>query len=153
MHSFNVKETVLFQTIQFTVSTQFQCKKKSFQTIRFCISTQFSSIRPIDRTLSGATTPDQSEPWINGKKWVLCIPQRSIITGNSTSNCLVSLSGYSLGVVLLLCWETVGVFYSFSRLGRIFVLRFLKSVFKQLYDIYSYQFVYSRIVWNILIKY
>ena len=31
-----------------------------FQTIRFSISTLFSSIRPIDRTLSGATIPDQS---------------------------------------------------------------------------------------------
>ena len=29
-----------------------------FQTIQFSISTQFSSIWPIDRILSGATTPD-----------------------------------------------------------------------------------------------
>ena len=37
----NVK-TVPFQTIQFIVSTQFQCKKKvPFQTIQFSISTEF----------------------------------------------------------------------------------------------------------------
>ena len=32
------------------------------QTIQFSLSTQFSSIWPIDRTLSGATTQNQSEP-------------------------------------------------------------------------------------------
>ena len=40
----NIK-TVLFQTIQFSVSTQFQCEKTvQFQTIQFDISTQFGSI-------------------------------------------------------------------------------------------------------------
>ena len=33
-----------------------------FQTIQFSISIQSNSIRPIDRTLSGATTPEQSGP-------------------------------------------------------------------------------------------
>ena len=36
-----------------------------------------SSIRPIDRTLSSATTPDQSGPGINGNDGVLHIPQNS----------------------------------------------------------------------------
>ena len=36
-------------------------KSVLFQTIQFSISTQFSSIWPIDRTLSGATIPDQGE--------------------------------------------------------------------------------------------
>ena len=40
-----------------------------------------SLIEPIDRILSGATTPDQSGPGINGNEGVLCIPQSSSITG------------------------------------------------------------------------
>ena len=46
-----------------------------FQTIQFSISTQFSSIQPIDRTLSGATTtPGQSGPGSGGNKGVPRIP-------------------------------------------------------------------------------
>ena len=37
-----------------------------FQTIQFSISAQFSSIWTIDRTLSSATTPGQRGPWSNG---------------------------------------------------------------------------------------
>ena len=51
-----------------------------FQTI------QISSIWPIDRTLSDATTPHQSKP------------QSSIITGALLSNSLVSYPGRSLEV-------------------------------------------------------
>ena len=45
-----------------------------FQTIQFSISTQFSSIQPIDWILSGATTPDQSGPGSDSNEGVLCIP-------------------------------------------------------------------------------
>ena len=48
-----------------------------------------SSICPIDRTLSGATSPEQSGPGSDGKEGVLCIPQSSSITGASPSDCLV----------------------------------------------------------------
>ena len=51
MRSFNVK-TVLIQAIQFSISTQ------------------FSSIWPIDQTLSGATTPGQSESGSDGNEEV-----------------------------------------------------------------------------------
>ena len=47
-----------------------------FQTIRFNISTQFSSIPPIDKTLSGATTPGYSVPRSNGSEGVLRIPPK-----------------------------------------------------------------------------
>ena len=50
---------------------------------------QFSSIRCIDRTLSGDTTPDQSGPWSNGSEGVLRISQCSSITGMSLSDSLV----------------------------------------------------------------
>ena len=92
--------------------------KVLFQTIRFSISTQFSSIRPIDRTLSGSTNPGQCGPGSDGNEGVLHIPQSSSFTGTLPSNCLVSYAGYSLGR-LLLCRDAVGVLYSPSRLGHI----------------------------------
>ena len=51
-----------------------------FQRIQFSISTQFNSIWPINRTLSGATTPGQSESGSEGNKGLLHIPQNSSIT-------------------------------------------------------------------------
>ena len=97
----NVK-TVLFQTIQFSISIVFVYKQVNvktvlFQTIQFSISTQFSSIWPIDRTLSGATTPGLSGPGSDGNKIVLCIPQSSSITETSPLDCLVSYAGHSMG--------------------------------------------------------
>ena len=57
---------------------------------------QFSSIRPIDRALSGATIPGQSGPGSNGNEGVLRIPESSSISGTSPSDCLVSYLGHSL---------------------------------------------------------
>ena len=79
---------------------------------------QFSSIQPIDRTLSSATTLDQSGPGSNGNEGVLRIPQSSSITGTPTSDCLVSYPGHSFGRVLPLCRDAVCVFYNPSRLGK-----------------------------------
>ena len=56
-----------------------------------------SSIWPIDRTLSNATTPSQSVPGSDGNDRVLCIPQSSSINETSPSDCLVSYLGHSLG--------------------------------------------------------
>ena len=55
-----------FKTIQFSVNTQLNVKTVLFQVIMLSISTQFSSIKPIERDLSGAATPDQSGPWSDG---------------------------------------------------------------------------------------
>ena len=60
----------------------------------------FSSIQPIDRALSGVTTPGQSGPGSNGNEGVLRIPQSSSITGTPPSDCLVSYIGHSLVGVL-----------------------------------------------------
>ena len=49
-----------------------------------------SSIWPIDRTLSGATTPGQSGPGSDVNEGVLYILQSSSITGTSPSDYLVS---------------------------------------------------------------
>ena len=113
----NVK-TVLFQTIQFSISPVSMSKTVPFQTIQCSVSMHFSSIWSIDRTLSGATTPDQSGPGSDGNEGVLHIPQSSTITGTSPSDCLVSYPGHLLVGVLPLCREAVGVFYCSSRLGN-----------------------------------
>ena len=58
---------------------------------------QFSSIQPIDRALSGATTPGQRGHGSNSNKGMLHIPQSPSIAGTSPSDCLVSYPGHSLG--------------------------------------------------------
>ena len=113
----NVK-TILFQTIQFSVSTVSMSKTVPFQIIQFSISTQFSSIWPIDRTLSTATILGQGGPGSDGIKGVLRIPLSSSITGISPSDCLVISRTLVAGAVLLLCRDTIGVFYILSQLGK-----------------------------------
>ena len=71
-----------------------------FQAIQFSISTQFISIWPIDKTLSGATTPGQSGLGSDGNEEVLHIPQSSSIIETSPSDCLVSYPGHLFGVAV-----------------------------------------------------
>ena len=54
-----------------------------------------SSIQPIDRALSGATTLGQNGPGSNGNEGVCRIPQGPSITGTSPSDCLVSYPEHS----------------------------------------------------------
>ena len=94
-----------------------------FQIIQFSISTQFSSIWLIDWTLSGATTPGPSGPGNDVNEGVLRIPQSSSISGTSPSDCLVSYPGPSFGVCgVLLCREAAVVLYSPSPLGKLITL-------------------------------
>ena len=95
------------------MGAQLNVKTVLFQAIQFCISTHFSSIwpiertlldattlgqnEPIERTLLDATTLGQNEPGIDGTEGVLCILQSSSIAGTSPSDCLVSYTGHSLG--------------------------------------------------------
>ena len=51
-------------------------KSVVYETIQFRRKTQFSSIRPIDRILSGATNPSQSGPGSDSNKGVLYIPPK-----------------------------------------------------------------------------
>ena len=81
-----------------------------------------SSIRPIDRILSGATTPGQSGPGSDSNEGVLHIPQSFNITEASPSDCLVSHAGHSLGEgILPLCRDTVGVFYIWAMFEIYFI--------------------------------
>ena len=102
-------KTVPFQIIQITMSTQFKCKYdlivKNISISSYSVYSYNSvqrkyfvrSILPIDRALSGATTPGQSGPGSNGNEGVLCILPESSITGTSPSDCLVSYRGHSWG--------------------------------------------------------
>ena len=68
-----------------------------FQMIQFSTRKQFSSIWPIDRTLSGATTLSQSWLGSNGNEGVFSIPQSSSITRASLLDGLVSYPGHPFG--------------------------------------------------------
>ena len=85
----NVK-TILYETIQFSISTLSMSKTVPFQTIQFSISMQFSSIQPKYRVLSGASIPGYSGTGDNGNEEVLCIPQNPSVT---------VISGHSWGVL------------------------------------------------------
>ena len=67
-----------------------------FQTIQFSISTQFSYILPIGRTLSGATTSGSSGLGSDNSKGVRHIPQISIITEALPLDYSVTYTGNSL---------------------------------------------------------
>ena len=81
----------------------------------FTYNCLFSSIRPIDWTVSGATTPGQSGPGSDGNEGVLHIPHSSSITGTLPSDYPGHSGG---GGVLPLCKETGGAFYNTSQLGN-----------------------------------
>ena len=89
----SISKTVLYQTIQFSISTQFKYQNSS---ISSTLSTQISFIQPIDRALSEDNFPSQSEPGSDSNEGVLHIPQSSSITGSSLSVCLVSYTGHLL---------------------------------------------------------
>ena len=101
----SVKHQSLVYTIQTTnIITQFflyarlHLKQFYFSLASLhSLNVKNTSSWPIDRTLSGATTPDQTGHGSIGNKGVLRIPQSSSITGTSPSDFLVSYSGHSLG--------------------------------------------------------
>ena len=76
------------------VYTQLDVKRVLFQAIQFSVSTQFSSIWPIDSTLSGTTTPGQIGPVSGSNEEILLISQRSSNTGTSSSERLESYPGH-----------------------------------------------------------
>ena len=85
-----MSKTFLFQAIRFSQTVL-------IQTIQFSISMQLVLFNP----LIGATILGQSGPGINGNEVVLWIPQSSSITGTSPSDCLLSYTGHSLVGVLI----------------------------------------------------
>ena len=65
-----------------------------------------SSVWPIDRTLSGATTLGQSGPGSNDNAGVLCIPQSSSITRASPSDCWMSYPRHLPSIEMKLVYST-----------------------------------------------
>ena len=100
-------ETELFESFQFSISTQFvfllfvytqlNLKTVLFQANQCTMSTQFSSNKPIDRIQPGATTLEPSGPGSDGNEGVLRIPQSSSISEASPWDCLVSYPGTIVG--------------------------------------------------------
>ena len=76
--------------VEFFVYTQLRVKTVRFQIIQVGRSTKFSSIWPIERILSGASTPGQSGPGSDGNEGGLCIPQSFSFTEAWPSDCLMS---------------------------------------------------------------
>ena len=112
-----MSKTIPFQTIQFSLGTQFKWEYslivKNISISSYSVQSNssnwnnsvlhkyvVSSIQPIDRALSGATILGQSGPGSNGNEGVLCIPQNSSITGTLPSVFLVSYLGHSFVCVL-----------------------------------------------------
>ena len=88
-HLMNFKQFSFSISISFCLQTV-KGQNSSISKILFKISTQFSFIWPIDRTLSGATTPGQNVLGSDSNERILRIPQSSSITEFSPSDCLVS---------------------------------------------------------------
>ena len=85
-----------------------------FQTIQFSISTQFSSIWPKVWTLPGAITPGLSEPGSDVNERIQRIPQSSNITGTSPSDCLESYTGHLPGGGSYLSAVVQSVYFTLS---------------------------------------
>ena len=66
-----MSKAVLFQTSQFSISTQFYYKTVLFQAIQFSIRRLFCFIWPIDKTISSVTTPEQNGPGSDGNEAVI----------------------------------------------------------------------------------
>ena len=90
---------------------------------------QFSSIWPIDKHLSDATTPVLSGPGSSGIEVVLHIPQSSTSTEASSSDCLVFYPGQSLAGGFTPLQRSIIVFYIPIRLGNLwFYIHFIAYI-------------------------
>ena len=89
-----------------------------FQTIQFCIGTQFSSIWPIDRTLSDTTAAGQSGPGSDDNEVGAPHSPKLPQYWNLTIRLFSVISRIFVWGVLPLCIEADSVFYIPSRLGK-----------------------------------
>ena len=77
------------------------------------------SFCPIEKTLSGATTSDESRPRSNSNAGVLRNPQSSSIIGTSLSDCLVSCQDNSVSYLKTIIGLRTDCFKYFSRTSTI----------------------------------
>ena len=96
MYTVYMSKWLYFKQFSLAYVRNLNIKNVLFQVIQFSISTQFNSNSPIERTLSGATILGQNGPGNDGSEGVLHISQSYNITGTSPSDCLLSYPGHSL---------------------------------------------------------
>ena len=89
------------------------------------LNQQFSSIWPIDRTLSDATTPGQSLPGSDGNEGVIRISQSSSITGISLSDypSAETQSAHSIGPEIYLI-AYFSLLYDIKKTTSYLILKF-----------------------------
>ena len=126
------------------VYSQLNVNTVLFKTIQFSISTQLSSTWLIDRTLSGATPQGQSEPESDSNEGVLCVPQSSSNIGTSQSDCLLLYLGHPLGSVTPLQRSSWCIIWSqpigFNMSWKIsFFLKLISSLFVEHISYLSYE--------------
>ena len=128
-----LSKTFLFQAIQLSQTILIQ-------------TIQCSSMRPIDMTLSGATTLGQSGPGSDSNEELLRIPKRSSSYWNLTINLFCVLIRILVRRVLLLCIDAVGVFYNPSRPGNAYVSKCNNACVLRYKRVYIRIYVYRRSV-------
>ena len=106
-----MSKTVLFQTIQFSISTQFKCQTVLFDPYI---------------GLSGATIPDQNGPGSDSNEGLPCISQSSSINGASPSDYFVEESYSSAEIQSVYSaapadWAE-NIFGHFSRVASVLLL-------------------------------
>ena len=126
---FHCQKTVLFQTIHFSISSPFQYQTSSISI--YSVYTQFSSIWPIDRTLSGATTPRQSGPESDGNDGYSTFSKLQHYW-NFTIRLFNVISRTLWGEILPLCRDAVGIFCWLSRLGNIYIYIYTTVIHRQI---------------------
>ena len=122
-----MSKTVPFEIIQLSISTQFKCKyglivKNHFyfklfslpQTINFRISMLLVLFNPQIGPYQVLPLRARVDLGAMAMKGYSAFPKAPALLEPSPSDCLVSYPGHSLGGVLPLCREAVGVFYSSS---------------------------------------
>ena len=149
-------QTVLFQTIQFSISTQFfvytqpNVKTVLFQAIQFSMSTQFKCQIVLFDPLIG---PYQGQSGLgnNGNERVLCIPQSSSITEASSTDGFVSYPGHSLRKSYPSAGMQLFYFVIFHHFLEIII--WLTKCKEQTYSPFLYYCFIKIVIYYILLSY
>ena len=90
MYTVLLSKTFLFLAIQFSQTVL-------IQTFQSSICTLFSSILPVDRLLSGATTQGQSRPGSDGNEEILC--EGAVVYSTAPAEWAIHEVKYKNGVI------------------------------------------------------